>query len=89
MRSAVVADIFRSAEYARLRVNPKVRECLKGQCCCANAAQCKYARCSNCDWPVDRESRKTLVDHSCDEYDTCPVCDGPLNERRIYGSLVD
>ena len=84
-----MADIFRSAEYARLKVNPKVRECLNGQCRCVNAGACKYARCSNCDYPVDRETKKTLVDHGCDDWDVCPYCDGPLSERRIYGSLVD
>ena len=84
-----MAEIFRSAEYARLKLNPKVRECLKGKCRCANASECKYARCNNCDYPVDRVTGRTLVDHSCNDYDTCPTCCGPLNERRIYGSSVD
>lgn len=84
-----MGDIFRSAEYARLKLNPKVRECLKGKCACVNAEQCKFARCDNCDYPKDRVTGKTLVDHGCDEYDVCPTCDGPLNERRVYGSLVD
>ena len=84
-----MVDIFRSAEYARLKVNPKVRECLKGACRCDNASTCKYARCSNCDYPVDRATRMTLVDHGCEDHDCCPFCGGPLNERRVYGSLVD
>lgn len=87
-----MADIFRSAEYARAtleRRTAKVSTCLNGKCGCVNAEVCKFARCNNCDYPIDRATGKSLVDHGCDEYDVCPDCDGPLNERRVYGSLVD
>lgn len=87
-----MADIFRSAGYARTtlaRRDAKVSDCLSGKCACENAGKCKFARCDNCDYPKDRATGKTLVDHGCDEYDVCPDCDGPLNERRVYGSLVD
>lgn len=87
-----MADIFRSAEYARAtlaRRSAKVSDCLSGKCGCENAGNCRFARCDNCDYPKDRTTGKTLVDHGCDEYDVCPDCDGPLNERRVYGSLVD
>lgn len=66
---------------------PKVSDCLSGRCDCKNAAACKFTRCKNCDYPID--SGKTLVDHRCDDYETCPDCGGPLNEHLIYGSLVD
>jgi len=64
-------------------------ECIKGKCGCANAAACDFARCKNCDWPIDANG-KTLVDHSCEEWDTCQECGGPITEnmRRIYGALV-
>lgn len=63
-------------------------DCIFGKCGCRRAAECKFDRCKNCDFIVDAEG-KTLVDHSCDEHETCPDCGGPLNERRVYGSLVD
>lgn len=66
----------------------KVVDCLNGTCDCQDAAVCKFKRCANCDYPVS-DGGKTLVDHSCEEYDTCYLCDGPLNDRRIYGSLID
>ena len=87
-----MADIFRSAEYARAgmaRREAKVSTCLNGKCGCDSASACKFARCDNCDYPVDRATRKTLVDHWCDDHDICPTCDGPLNDRRVNGSLVD
>ena len=87
-----MADIFRSAEYARVkaeRTAVKVGDCLTGKCGCESAAKCKFARCDNCDYPIDRATRMTLVDHWCEEHDVCPTCDGPLNERRVNGSRVD
>ncbi len=68
----------------------KVSQCLSGECKCQGGAEdpCRFKRCSNCDYPVS-EDGKTLVDHSCEEWDVCPECGGPLNDRRIYGSLVD
>lgn len=86
-----MSDIFRSAEYARVKVvraSTKVGDCLKGKCVCNSASECRFKRCGNCDYPTTEEG-KTLVDHSCRDYETCPVCDGPLNDNRIYGSLVD
>jgi len=90
-RENLVADIFRSAEYARakpVRAATKVSDCLNGKCACKSASECRFKRCSNCDYPTT-EDGKTLVDHSCDDLDCCPFCAGPLNDRRIYGSLVD
>lgn len=65
-------------------------ECINGKCDCAKAANCSFARCKNCDWPVDQHG-KTVVDHSCDEWETCPECGGPAtdNMRRVYGALAD
>lgn len=66
---------------------PNVSDCLNGRCNCRSSAECKFTRCKNCDNPVD--DGKTLIDHQCDEFETCPDCGGPLNENRVYGSLVD
>jgi hypothetical protein len=66
-----------------------VSDCLKGKCECASAAECKFARCDNCDYPKDHVTGKTLVDHRCRDHEICPDCDGPLNDQRIYGALVD
>lgn len=68
----------------------KVSDCLKGKCGCEGGAEdpCKFKRCSNCDYPISDDG-KTLVDHASEDHDICPYCDGPLSERRIYGSLVD
>lgn len=60
-------------------------DCISGKCPCLRAAECAFARCKNCDNIV--EDGKTLVDHSCDDHNTCPDCGGPLNERQIYGAL--
>jgi hypothetical protein len=66
----------------------KVAHCLSGECVCRDASECRFKRCGNCDYPVSGDG-KTLVDHVCDDHDICPDCDGPLNDQRIYGSLVD
>lgn len=63
-----------------------VADCIFGKCGCADASVCKFARCNNCDNVVGAY-KKTLVDHSCEEWETCPDCGGPLNERRVYGAL--
>lgn len=72
-------------------MSAKVSECLTGKCGCEGGAEdpCKFKRCGNCDYPVDPRTGKTLVDHVCDDHDICPDCAGPLNDRRVYGSLVD
>ena len=62
-------------------------ECIEGKCGCADATACKFVRCKNCDGIMDAAG-KTLVDHSCEEWDICPDCGGPLNESRVYGALV-
>src|SRR5690348_4584036 len=41
--------------------DPQLELCLTGECDCASAAQCKFARCKNCDDPVSADG-KTLVD---------------------------
>jgi len=64
----------------------QIEACLGGTCDCSNASACSFTRCKNCDNPIG-ENGKTLVDHSCEEHETCPDCDGPLNDRRIYGAL--
>ena len=61
-------------------------DCIFGKCGCRSAAVCKFKRCGNCDWPINANGR-TLVDHSCEDWDICPECGGPLNERRVYGAL--
>lgn len=63
-----------------------LEDCIFGKCGCASAEACRFWRCENCDNVVDSGGR-TLVDHYCEEYDVCPDCGGPLNERRVYGAL--
>ena len=86
-----MTDIFRSAEYARAASTASISDmtaaCLTGKCNCESANSCKLARCNNCDYPIDRKSRQTLVDHWSDESEVCPDCNGPLNDKRIYGAL--
>lgn len=69
-------------------IKTTVEHCILGKCSCPSAAECKFTRCKNCDNIMSADG-KTLVDHSCDEWDTCPDCGGPLNERHVYGALID
>lgn len=66
----------------------KLGLCLTGQCDCANAAACKFKRCSNCDMPVDDAGKALQMDvygpggpfmrYGDDEWPDCPECGGPL-----------
>jgi hypothetical protein len=83
-----------SKEEIRANIKRVARErlvslCLNGKCDCESASKCKFTRCDNCDYPIDSITHKSLVDHYCEDHNICPMCDGPLNERRINGPLVD
>lgn len=41
---------------------PTVKDCVFGQCKCADAAACQFKRCKNCDMPVD-DNGKALFDN--------------------------
>jgi hypothetical protein len=79
-----VVDLYR--DLTRVPIPETIERCVWGKCACASAAACAFPRCDNCDRPVDAAGR-TVIDHSCDEWDTCPDCGGPLVDHHVYGVL--
>lgn len=61
-----------------LNYDPMLELCLTGKCSCRNAAECKFARCKNCDGCVGDDG-KTLEDYIATgeifEDRICPDCD--------------
>lgn len=69
---------------------PSIDDCVHGNCNCANAMNCRYKRCKNCDMPVDQTGNALFDDFYAhgkngrvfefygDEPAECPECKGPM-----------
>jgi hypothetical protein len=66
-------------EYYPLNYDPMLELCLTGKCDCRSAAECKFARCKNCDSCVGPDG-KTLEDWCgwAEIFEVCPDCGNVL-----------
>jgi hypothetical protein len=71
----MIADDYRDPIKAVIVITPQ--DCFSGKCDCADASECKFTRCDNCDSIVDREGKTLDTGRSpIPEYYQCPDCGG-------------